>query len=180
MNNVDAAYIAGFVDADGAIMLHVKSTNNPNPLKAQYSFTPKVEITNRSNATMEWIISVTGFNNNIIKLKNPTGTRQVNDYYRMFFTGSNIRKLLPEILPYLKQKQQQGYLLLEMFKLFDGVQSTGGNFRLRSEEHQNNIASYINIWFKVACLNNGFQTATEMLKRKFGKQPEELLGHPNV
>ena len=179
MQSNDAAYIAGFIDADGAIMLHSKSTNNPNLLKAQFSFTPKVEITNKSNAVMEWIISVTNFNNNIIKFKEPLG-RQRNVYYRMFFTGTNIRNLLPEIIPHLKIKKKQALLLLDIMKLFDNVQSTGGNFRLRSEEHNKNVDDYISIWFKVSCLNSGIEKATEMLFRKFGKQPEELLGHPNV
>ena len=179
MHGEDAAYIAGFIDADGAIMLHSKSTNNPNLLKAQYLFTPKVEITNKSNAVMEWIVSVTNFNNNIIKFQEPTG-RQRNIYYRMFFTGANIRNLLPEIIPHLKIKKDRGLLLLDIFKLFDNVQATGSNFRLRSEEHNKNIRSYISIWFKIACLNSGIEKATEMLFRKFGKQPEELLGHPNV
>lgn len=175
----DAAYIAGFIDADGAIMLHSKSTKNPNLEKAQYSFIPKIEITNKSNTVMEWIISVTGFNNNIIKFKLPKEEqRQKNSYYRMFFTGSNIRKLLPEILPYLKIKQKQGQLLLDIFKLIDKVQSTGGNFRLRSEVHKQNEESYISIWSKIACLNNGYKKATEMLNRKFRKQPEELLESP--
>lgn len=179
MQREDAAYIAGFIDADGAIMLHSKSTNNPNLLKAQYLFTPKVEITNKSNSVMEWIVSVTDFNNNIIKFQMPTG-RQRNVYYRMFFTGANSRKLLPEIVPYLKIKKTQALLLLDMFKLFNNVQATGSNFRLRSEEHNKNIKSYVSIWFKIASLNNGIETATEMLFRKFGKQPEELLGPPNV
>ena len=177
MTSEDAAYIAGFIDADGAIMLHAKSTNNPNLLKAQYSFTPKVEITNKSNAVMEWIISVTDFNNNIIRFHEPKG-RQKNIYYRIYFTGANIRKLLPEIIPYLRGKRNQATYLLDMFKLFDNVQSTGGNFRLRSEEHHKNLDTYLFIWFKVACLNNGIEKATEMLFRKFGKQPEELLGRP--
>lgn len=173
----DAAYIAGFVDADGAIMLHSKAIKNPNLQKAQYSFIPKIEITNKSNAVMEWIVSVTKFDNKIVKFMMPRG-RQRHPYYRMYFTGSNIRQLLPEILPHLKIKQKQANYLLNMFTLIDKVQATGGNFRLRSEVHKQNEEYYIALWFKVACLNNGREVATGMLNRKFGKQSEELLGRP--
>jgi len=179
MNKIDAAYIAGFIDADGCVQLPSGKTNYPNKLKAQYTFTPRVEITNASNHVLEWIATITGFDNKIIKFYLPKG-RQKNPYYRMYFTGSNLRKLLPEIEPHLKIKQQQARYLLEINKLFDDVAATGGNFRLRSEVHQNNLGKYILIWYKVAVLNNGIDKAGELLLRKFNKKPEELLGHPNV
>jgi len=103
INEVEKAYIAGFVDADGSICMG-KQTHS-------IGFRPKIAIYNRDESVLRWIMYVTecgfGYHSRIKKPK----WREMNHIY--ISSRKNCKAFLESILPYLQVKKAQGELLLE-------------------------------------------------------------------
>ncbi|OGK30171.1 hypothetical protein A3B02_00985 [Candidatus Roizmanbacteria bacterium RIFCSPLOWO2_01_FULL_42_14] len=101
-SEADKAYIAGFLDADGAIMAHVERNS-----ELIYKFRVRVSIAlyQSQNAVIEWMYK---------KLETGSVTKQRN-LYKWNTTDQNaVRVILTVLKPYLRVKKKQAELALSI------------------------------------------------------------------
>lgn len=110
LKSTDWAYIAGFLDGDGSIMVQVKNRKN-NKLGIRLMFTICFYQDSRHKKPLEWIRKVIGIgylsdrNDNISELR-------INGY-------KQVENILKKIKPYAKFKAKQVEIVLRMLSLID-------------------------------------------------------------
>jgi len=100
LKDIDAAYIAGFLDADGSVMFYTRKKK---------TFL-RVQFTNRSHRTLAWIrgkISV----GNIVSVKRYSKNHQ--PCWQIFVNSDAASTLLEQVAPYMITKNKQAKLALE-------------------------------------------------------------------
>ena len=105
IKETDLSYIAGFIDADGAIMLqkHHRINLGWNP-----TYTPVIQAYGSKKEPIEYIQSI--FGGNIRR-----GKRNGKQYeYNWQIAGSKIKWILKSLLPYLKIKKKQAKILIKL------------------------------------------------------------------
>jgi hypothetical protein len=105
-----AAYIAGFVDADGCISIHHKVVYRPRTGKQltdrQAYFNCSVIVVQKNDVVVKRLLEENGGTINITK-------RGSRCYYRWSVSGKAALKLLRKIRPYLIEKQEQADLAIK-------------------------------------------------------------------
>jgi len=105
IKETDLSYIAGFIDADGAIMLQ---KSHRIALGWNPSYTPIVQAYSSKKEPIEYIQSI--FGGNIRR-----GKRNGKQYeYNWQIAGSKIKWILKSLLPYLKIKKKQAKILINL------------------------------------------------------------------
>jgi len=127
------AYLAGFVDADGAITVsryRVKKRKNP-----QYGL--RLAITNCDRGIMNWLVTLFGGN---ICLANSNAPQHHRTLWRWSLSGSSVEPVLVKLLPYLKVKDKQaefGILFAKTIGGNTGVRLTTATKRIRESIYTN-------------------------------------------
>lgn len=103
-----ASYIAGFVDGDGSISI----THQPSSGKNSYSVTFRVGNTCRE--VLEWLEKTTGVGKITKMPSNPNWERpNIKQMYNWTVYPTELRELMPQILPYLIVKKERGEIMNE-------------------------------------------------------------------
>ena len=117
ISNVDAAYIAGMIDADG--MITVSSPHRP---KKALTYVPRerplVVVTNSDMGLINWLKEAIGAGTSYETKTQPTRADQDknnwNKVHRFQITGFKAISLLEIIQPHLKIKKKQAKLVMQM------------------------------------------------------------------
>jgi hypothetical protein len=134
LSDVDAAYIAGFVDGEGSIGLW-KETRKDNRIGWRYK--PVLTAANTDIPVLEWIRSVTGVGSIVEHCwVNPvatTGGRRTCYVWRC--SPQPTKHVLGQILPFLRLKPRQAELVLE----FQSVMFAGKHMDIADYEKAEEI-----------------------------------------
>lgn len=163
LTEAEAAYIAGFLDADGCITLQCKKRNKKDRGRYPIHFHPIVSFANNRINVLYWIKRRLGEYGNLTD----KGKSQDRSYV-LYFSSSVIRWLLPQIEPYLILKRDQAKLLIEYCSITMRVR--GG--KIKTEQWEQNFKRYFQIYLNIRCLNNDISYG--MIFKKSG----ELLENP--
>jgi len=112
------AYLAGFIDADGCFQIH-KHKNKK--CKRGFHWQPVISIAQADRDFLEWLKEKIGFGMIIDQYPN----------FRLDFSSGHIRKLLPNILPYLRKKKTQALLITKALEL---LKHTGSGHHYDADE----------------------------------------------
>lgn len=106
----DLIYLAGFFDGEGSVIL----TRDKNRIPYRYSI--DMQVANSYLNTLKWLKEKFGGN---VLLKesagsvNSQGIKSTKDQFRWVLRSNEIRILLPDLIPHLKEKKNQAILLQE-------------------------------------------------------------------
>jgi hypothetical protein len=108
-SEVERAYIAGFLDADGAIMAIIE----PHAEK-RYKFRVRValKVTQRDRKILDWIRTV--LNAGIVRANRAGRKGQTYDLH--IRTRNEVQKILSELAPYLQVKKRQAELARQILE----------------------------------------------------------------
>ena len=113
ITDTEAAYLAGFIDADGHIGI-MRRTRHSASRTYKY-LRPIVQIGQSKREILDWISDLVG------------GAVSVNcsrGFYNLRLHAGTVRWLLPQLLPYLKVKKRQAEIVLQ-FTEWSAVTSNG-------------------------------------------------------
>jgi len=108
IQKTDLAYIAGFLDGDGSIMIQLKNRRN-NPRGWRLMFTICFYQDSRHEKPLFWIRRILGIGY-ISRRKDGITELRINGYQR-------IRKILEDLEPFIKFKKAQTRIFLKILKL---------------------------------------------------------------
>ena len=106
---INLAYIAGFLDGDGSLMLQLKKRKDGNKSRNRFMVTMCFYQDSRHEKTLFWIRRILGIGY-ISRRKDNITELRINGY-------KQIEKLLKILLPFIKFKKIQAKALLESSKL---------------------------------------------------------------
>lgn len=98
---VDAAYLAGFIDGEGSIMLVARTTGGAHL---------RVTIANTDRPILDWVADVTGVGQTYLQ-RDATEKHKAGYAWRV--AGDGAESLLLQIRPFLRIKARQADLALE-------------------------------------------------------------------
>ena len=101
---IKLAYVAGFLDGEGCIMIVKRKPRNKE--RVSYSYSILVTISQRDGKIMDWLYGNFGGSIRWKDRKNPT--------YEWVITHRKAEKFLKDILPFLKYKKPQAILALNL------------------------------------------------------------------
>ena len=101
LSETEKAYIAGFIDADGTIIIS----------NSKKIFTPRIVMGNCNKLVLETIQSMIGVGKIYTKKMNTKEWRTL--YHYSIGTHVNLIKLIPQLIPYLILKRKRAELVLE-------------------------------------------------------------------
>ena len=105
---IDLAYIAGFLDGDGSIMVQIK--NRPSsPIGFRLMFTICFYQDTRHDKTLKWMQDILEIGYITIRKDNITELR-INGY-------KSVKKILQDFEPHIKFKKEQVKFVLEILNL---------------------------------------------------------------
>jgi hypothetical protein len=143
MTELDNAYIAGFIDGDGAIMACIEKNKEK---KFGYRVRVTLKISQKKLEHVKWLPELTGFG---------VASCNKNDCYWVVKDQSAIKHLIEHILPYLKVKKKQAEIVIEILNLKITTQSdlvkaakladTVAFFNVRSALRRKNFAESIQL-----------------------------------
>jgi len=177
LTKAEAGYIAGFVDADGSIILRIKHREITTPNMSPFYFVPMLDITNIDQEVLLWIAKKCGGNENLVKFHMPTG-RQKRVYYRLYCTTNVLRFMLPQIIPYMHVKKTRAKLMVEYLEL-TGQVGKESRPEKRKAAYLARLPEYCRIFSMIKCLNNGMSFDWEEPRRILTKKLGELQGTLN-
>lgn len=100
LTEAQAAYIAGFLDADGSVMLY---------RRGRKAFL-RVSFTNRSRETLDWIVNATGVGN----VAGGKRQNQKHSYcWNAFVNSEAAASLLVQVLPFMLTKRVQAEIAID-------------------------------------------------------------------
>jgi hypothetical protein len=105
MKDVDIAYLAGIIDADGCIGIQKYSNCN--------SYRVILTVVQRDVALIEYLFNTFSGSINVVK----GGVKNAKFYLRWVVTDTKAMEVLVQCIPYLKLKKQQAYFAKELFDL---------------------------------------------------------------
>jgi len=107
LSDIDAAYIAGFVDGEGCLSLCRVNANDPNRTT---NYVIRLRVSNTFPGIIDWIALKVGFGS-------VRSTKKYKDHYKQpyewYLTGRRATVLLKQLYPYLKVKKLQAEVLFE-------------------------------------------------------------------
>jgi len=141
------AYIAGFLDGDGSLMLQIKKRKNGNKSRNRFMATICFYQDSRHEKPLYWIRDVLGIGYISRRSDNITELR-INGY-------KQVERILKDLLPYVKFRKIQTKILLNSAKLLQ-----------KGKLSRNDLLKLVNGILKI-------QAENYVTKRK--KSKEELL-----
>ncbi len=111
LSQTDAAYLAGLIDGDGHIGLHLRRTNHS---RLGYTFQPRVEIASVNEEFLRTIRRLIG--TGCWKTRN-RGFKSHRPVFHLTITAGTIRWMLPLLVPHLRLKREQALCVLDHLTL---------------------------------------------------------------
>lgn len=108
-SKIDLAYIAGFLDGDGSLMLQIKKRKDGNKSRKRFMLTICFYQDSRHEKPLFWIRNVIGIGY-ISRRKDGITELRINGY-------KQIENIINNLLPFIKFKKKQAKILLESAKL---------------------------------------------------------------
>jgi LAGLIDADG endonuclease len=112
----DRAWLAGIIDGEGSI--HISRVTEPKN-KSGFAFHPVLSITNTNESILSNIKRITDCGS-ICRVRSLRASWK--DKYLYTANSNCVRKILPEVLPYLVAKREQARLLLKFVSLVKPAQ----------------------------------------------------------
>ncbi len=111
-SNSDKAYIAGFLDGDGSIMLQIK---NRNDTKRSFRFMATICLyqDSRHDTTFIWVRSVLGVGY-LSKRKDGMSELRINGYTR-------VKSILLMLLPFIRFKRKQAQAMIKACSILETI-----------------------------------------------------------
>jgi len=128
-SKIELAYIAGFLDGDGSLMLQIKKRKDGNT-GIRFMSTICFYQDTRHEKTLYWIREVLGIGY-LSKRKDGMTELRINGYKR-------VRNILENLLPYLRFKKLQANALRSASKLLSDTK-----FKMLSKEKLRKLVDYI-------------------------------------
>jgi LAGLIDADG DNA endonuclease family protein len=169
LTEAEAAYVAGLIDGEGTITLFTSGTE---PGRLSRALRTKVSIANTNLLMLERVIEMTG--NGAIST---TGRRKDPAHkqgYLWRIEASQIRRILPQVSPYLVVKQRQAEIVLRVLEIQDGRRDRRERFYSDAD-----IEEMLALYHEVRALNGrgtGESDAVEITVRDAKPMPN--LGNP--
>lgn len=165
MSIAEMAYVAGAIDGEGTVGLYRQSSD---AVRCGVRYNPSVGIYNTNTTMLEFCRNATGMGSIVVNNKKTPGHKQG---FELHFKTSEIRKLLPSLIPYLVIKKQQAELVMEYFAIMD------------AKTQVSNVPGVVSEYERIAtALNNlnrkgddGPGVPREILVRQFAK-PISMYG----
>lgn len=112
LSRCEKAYIAGFLDGDGSIYVRLKPNST---YKYYFQISPAIVFyqSEKGKQHLEWLKKLIG-KGYLRKRKDKIVEYTIGDI-------ESIKEILKNLLPYLKLKQRQAHLLLEILKLKENL-----------------------------------------------------------
>jgi len=161
----EAAYIAGFLDADGTVHFQIKPRYKKENRK-QFHFHPVLSFANNRKAALDFIQEKCGGFGVMTTVDH--NKVEWNRSYRLTFSSSVIRWLLPQIGPYTIIKKRQVDLMIE----YTGMSNKVKGGKIKTDKWLSNMQRYLQIYGEMRCLNHDIDYS--MVFKKSG----ELLENP--
>ena len=121
LSKEERAYIAGFLDGDGSIHVRLKPNST---YRYRFQVTPAIVFyqSEKESSHLEWLHKMIGRGY----------LRKRNDGITEYILGDvdSIRELIKKLLPYLKLKQKQARLMLEILEMKQKIKSATDFLRL--------------------------------------------------
>ena len=111
-SNTDLAYIAGFLDGDGSLMLQLKKRKD-GKVKIRFMATICLYQDTRHEKTLHWIKKIVGIGY-ISRRNDGMSELRINGY-------AQVRDILKKLLPYIRFKAVQAKSLLEAAEVLSGT-----------------------------------------------------------
>ena len=121
MKNIDWAYIAGFIDADGSVAIEQHSNANGTP-----RYAVKLYITNADRDIMDWLVANL---HGSVYLTNRNAPKHHKTMWRWVIQGKQAAPILRQVTPYLRVKKKRAELALRFAATITGGQRV-------SDEHK--------------------------------------------
>ena len=175
LSDSEAAYIAGFLDADGCITLQVKQRNVKDSRRPVH-FHPIVSFANNRIKVLYWIQRKLG-GYGILTEKGKS--KKQDRSYNLYFSSSVIRWLLPQIAPFLILKRSQAELIINYCSITNNVR--GG--KIKTDLWFDNFEQYFRTYLQIRCLNNDisygmyFKKSGELLENPESQQYDNVVGN---
>lgn len=167
MQEHDKAYIAGFLDGEGCIVVDKMKRTNAHH-RQHYYYVPRICIANRHKGVLDYINKCFGDTGSMTLRKLNKQNANWSDAWQLRFSSSATYYYLKQILPYLKMKQKQALLVIEMGELKSGTQSI--DFKKRTSDYNTKSERYDEIYHIIKNLN---RTGQEYFA-KYGMNSGEL------
>ncbi len=106
---LDWAYLAGFVDADGSIVVNRWLDNRYQ----RHRYITRICISNCDRQIMNWLVSEFGGS---VSMANRNAPKNHRTLWRWSLSGLKARPILRNILPYLRLKQKRAELALQFIR----------------------------------------------------------------
>ncbi len=120
-SKINLAYIAGFLDGDGSLMLQIKKRKDGNKSRNRFMLTMCFYQDSRHEKTLFWIRNILGIGY-ISKRKDHITELRINGY-------KQIERLLKSLLPFIKFKRIQAETLFESSKLLQKKKLEESDFK---------------------------------------------------
>lgn len=124
MSPTEAAYIAGYVDADGCIILGKRKAPWTS---SRIGFRPEVVITGSAKGVLFKIAGMAGGKLVPIPYRSSKLGKNVKQMYRVRFTTRHAKDLIEQIIPYLILKKRQAALVLQYYGMVDNKVNCGNS-----------------------------------------------------
>lgn len=108
-SKINLAYIAGFLDGDGSLMMQIKKRKDGNKSGKRFMLTICFYQDSRHDKTLSWIRNLLGIGY-ISKRNDGITELRINGF-------KQIEKILKNLLPFIKFKKIQANLLFESSKI---------------------------------------------------------------
>jgi hypothetical protein len=126
MKKTDLAWIAGFIDGEGTITIHIKPNRNGHPP----CYVPLLAVTNTNLATLKHI-------QNLLPAPmydhRPAGKKHKRSW-RIQYVGRYARNAIRQILPYLVLKRAVANLVLNFPQRWNGRGQRGPDWRVARKQ----------------------------------------------
>jgi len=152
MTNIELAWLSGFTDGEGCIGVNLdKSKAMKNPSWASYSCV--LRIANTDLSVLYYIQKITGMGTiSKINRRDSIG-KNWKPVYKWSIYANGMRKLLPELLPYLKIKKKQAKLAIEILNIKRG-RGYGSNLTQQQKIRRTEILNEMKILNKRGLSDN--------------------------
>ena len=167
MQEVDKAYIAGFIDADGCIVVDRQKRTNKHH-RQHYYYVPRLCIANRHFGVLKYINNMFGNTGSLTKRNLHKDNPNWSDAWQLRFSSKASYKYLKELLPYLRMKRKQAELIIEMGELKSGTQKI--DVKKRTADYELKSDRYNEIYHAVRSMNRTGQEYFE----KYGVNSGEV------
>ena len=129
MSPTEAAYFAGFVDGEGTIGVY-RARRPEN--RSGFRYQPTLVAANTYYPVLEALQRMCG-NGRITQTNNPISEHHKTGF-RLQFSSDQIRRILPQILPYLIVKKPQAEYVLEFLAVTVKRRNPGQAYEARCDE----------------------------------------------